>query len=328
MSHKQVWQRKRFSVAHLMGSLFALDQLQYINGCLPLVVYSSRVSNHSFFLKVLFTLFLQYLQSEYNKPHSQGVSSPLHNKLELFNTWQINENTFTKKVKNSTSLINKVFYIYSKVFASWLKFSDPPEGSDDGAGGAPVAVPPVLPRSQEVLSASVVGVLVEDPVAIHIITGVDVAVMETVRHTGTVIHELHHVTTEVGFLVDTQSVGASVLQEQSEKSIRCRLTNINPKVVTVRRTWTWTWIYHWNHPARADTATEAHPPLVVGVLAPPHEVLVAHKVGSLVDHEAAALHPDGVAPAEVRVKVCAVIAALIAPTLEVLVLVKDNLRKK
>ena len=52
---------------------------------------------------------------------------------------------------------------------------------------------------------------------------------------------------------------------------------------------------------------------------------MAHEVGSLIDHEAAALHPDGVAAAEVRVKVRAVVAALIAPTLEVLVLVKDNL---
>ena len=52
---------------------------------------------------------------------------------------------------------------------------------------------------------------------------------------------------------------------------------------------------------------------------------MAHEVGSFIDHEAATLHPDGVAAAEVRVKVCAVIAALIAPTLEVFVLVKDNL---
>lgn len=52
---------------------------------------------------------------------------------------------------------------------------------------------------------------------------------------------------------------------------------------------------------------------------------MAHEIGSLIDHEAATLHPDGVATTEVRVKVCAVIAALIAPTLEVFVLVKDNL---
>lgn len=83
--------------------------------------------------------------------------------------------------------------------------------------------------------------------------------------------------------------------------------------------------YHWNHPAGADTATEAHPPLVVRILSPPHEILVAHKVGSLIDHKAAALYPDGVAATEVQMKVCAVITALIAPTLEVLVLVKDNL---
>lgn len=40
------------------------------------------------------------------------------------------------------------------------------------------------------------------------------AVVETVGHTGTVIHELHHVTAEVGLLVDAQSVGASVLMDK------------------------------------------------------------------------------------------------------------------
>lgn len=40
------------------------------------------------------------------------------------------------------------------------------------------------------------------------------AVVETVRHTGTVIHELHHVAAEVGLLVDAQSVGASVLTDK------------------------------------------------------------------------------------------------------------------
>ncbi len=43
------------------------------------------------------------------------------------------------------------------------------------------------------------------------------AVMETVRHTGTVIHELHHVTTEVRLLIDAQSVGASILWDQKKK---------------------------------------------------------------------------------------------------------------
>lgn len=54
---------------------------------------------------------------------------------------------------------------------------------------------------------------------------------------------------------------------------------------------------------------------------------MTHEVGPFVDHEAAALHLDGVAAAEVRVKVCAVVAALITSTLEVLVLIKDDLIK-
>lgn len=107
-----------------------------------------------------------------------------------------------------------MFDIY-RVSLWWLKFSDPSEGANDGTGSAPVAVPPVLPRSQEVLPASVVGVLVEDPVAVHDITGVDVAVMETVRHTGAVVHELHHVTVEIWFLIDPQSVRPSVLWDHT-----------------------------------------------------------------------------------------------------------------
>lgn len=54
---------------------------------------------------------------------------------------------------------------------------------------------------------------------------------------------------------------------------------------------------------------------------------MTHEVRPFIDHEAATLHLDGVAAAEVRVKVCAVITALITPTLEVLVLIKDNLIK-
>ncbi len=59
------------------------------------------------------------------------------------------------------------------------------------------------------------------------------AVMETVRHTGTVIHELHHVTTEVRLLIDTQSVGASILWEQREKGfIKCWHVFCNHKFPT------------------------------------------------------------------------------------------------
>lgn len=83
--------------------------------------------------------------------------------------------------------------------------------------------------------------------------------------------------------------------------------------------------YHGDHAAGADAAAEAHPALVLGVLAAPHEVLVARVAGPLVDHEAPTLHTDGVAAAEVAVQVGAVAATLIAPPLEVPVLVKNDL---
>lgn len=94
-----------------------------------------------------------------------------------------------------------------------LKLGDPPEGADNGTGSTPVAVPPVLPSSQEVLPAPVVGVLVEDPVSIHDVTRVHVAVVETVRHTGAIVHELHHVAAKVRLLEDAQPVGATILGE-------------------------------------------------------------------------------------------------------------------
>lgn len=121
-------------------------------------------------------------------------------------------------LKNSTSLINTFRYLQQHL-APWLKFSDSLEGANDGTGGTPVAVSPVLSSSQEVLSASVIGVLIEDPVAIHNITRVDVAVMETVRQTGTVIHELHHVAAEVWLFIDAQPIGASILWDQKQQRL-------------------------------------------------------------------------------------------------------------
>lgn len=46
------------------------------------------------------------------------------------------------------------------------------------------------------------------------------AMMETVRHTGTVIHEFHHVTAEVRLLIDSQSVGATVLLGQRKRTTK------------------------------------------------------------------------------------------------------------
>ena len=75
----------------------------------------------------------------------------------------------------------------------------------------------------------------------------------------------------------------------------------------------------------AAHAPHAH---VVGVLAPPHEVLVAHVVGAVVAHEAAAVHPAGVAPAHVGGHVSAVAAAVIGAALEVPLLVEGDLETR
>lgn len=78
--------------------------------------------------------------------------------------------------------------------------------------------------------------------------------------------------------------------------------------------------------AGADRVAEAHPLLVVGVLAPPQEVLVALVVGALIEHPAAAVHADGVAAAEVGLQVGVVAAALVVAALETAVLVEGDLQ--
>ena len=83
--------------------------------------------------------------------------------------------------------------------------------------------------------------------------------------------------------------------------------------------------YHGDHAARLDTTAHSHHAHVVGVLAPPHVELVSHEVGAVVDHEAAALHPAGLAPVQVGGHVGAVAHALIGAALEVPLLVENDL---
>lgn len=86
------------------------------------------------------------------------------------------------------------------------------------------------------------------------------------------------------------------------------------------------WAYHWNHAAGANAVVDTDHTLVVGVLPPAQEVLVAQIVRSLVHHETAALHTNRIAAVEVRVKVGTVAHALVVPTLEISVLVENNLQ--
>lgn len=83
--------------------------------------------------------------------------------------------------------------------------------------------------------------------------------------------------------------------------------------------------YLGDHTAGPDTVVDADRSLVIRVVSSPQVVLVTCVVGPLVDHEAAALHPDGVASVEVGMEVGAVTAALVGAPLEVLVFVEYDL---
>ena len=80
-----------------------------------------------------------------------------------------------------------------------------------------------------------------------------------------------------------------------------------------------------DHATGPDTVVHAGRAQVVGVVPPLHEELVPREAGAVVDHEHAALHPDGAAAVEHGVQVGAVAHALIVRASEVPVLVEDDL---
>ena len=86
--------------------------------------------------------------------------------------------------------------------------------------------------------------------------------------------------------------------------------------------------YHGDHAAGPHTVAHAHHAHVVRVLAPLHEELVTHEVGTVVDLEAAALHSDGVAAVEVGVQVGTVTHALMVTATEVSILEEDDLQRQ
>lgn len=86
--------------------------------------------------------------------------------------------------------------------------------------------------------------------------------------------------------------------------------------------------YRREHLAGADAVVEAHPPVVVRVLARAENVLVSHVVRFLVEHAVAAADTEGVAVVEVPKGVHAVTAALPVAALEVAALVEDDLEER
>lgn len=83
--------------------------------------------------------------------------------------------------------------------------------------------------------------------------------------------------------------------------------------------------YRGDHAAGPDTVIHACHAQVVRVFPPPHEVLVPHVVWAVINHEHAALHPDGAAAVEHGVQVSTVAHTLIVTASKVSVLVEDDL---
>lgn len=74
-------------------------------------------------------------------------------------------------------------------------------------------MPPVLPRTQEVLASPVIGVFVQHPVALQDICRGDVTGVETLVKVGAVFHQLQVLTREVRALKDFHPVVPIILEK-------------------------------------------------------------------------------------------------------------------
>lgn len=113
---------------------------------------------------------------------------------------------------------------------------DAAERLDSWGRRTPVDGLPVLLLVQEVLPASIVGQLVENPGTVQHLTGVDLSHVKLLHDGRAVFSGFVHLTIKIPFLKDLNLILASARQ--------------------------------MNSPAGADAVVEAHPVLVLGVLAP------------------------------------------------------------
>lgn len=140
-----------------------------------------------------------------------------------------------------------------------------------------------------------------------------------------VVRQLVHLAAVVLPLVDLHPELPPVLLEEDTASRTClsQATTRPPKETYRGDHATGAHGVHHRHAHHAHHAPDT---LEIRVLASLQEHLVAHEAGVVVGHEAAILHPAGVAAVKVRVDVGAVAATVVGPTLEVPLLVENDLR--
>ena len=212
-----------------------------------------------------------------------------------------------------------------------LHIHDTPHAHKPTAAHTHVPEAPVLSRPQVHHPAPVVGLLVQQPVAVHHLAGHAVGHAVAVLDVAAVFHQLVHLTAKVLPFIDPHSELASVLFVMKTQNVSIlRYVLSQNKVVCCKPCVTGAFIlkitYHGNHAARPNAISHSHHAHVIGVLAPSHKILVSHEVGTLIDHDATALHPAGLTPAQVGGHIRTVTAGLIRATLKVPVLVEDDLK--
>lgn len=101
-----------------------------------------------------------------------------------------------------------------------VEVSDSPERADPWTSATPVAVPAVFAGSQVVGSSPVVGLVVQQPVAVNYIARVNVRHTETVLDVGAIIAHLMHLAAHVWTFIQSYFVRATVLQEKEHLQVR------------------------------------------------------------------------------------------------------------
>lgn len=104
-----------------------------------------------------------------------------------------------------------------KVRSHLVEVGDSPEGTNPWTGAAPVTVSAVLSGPQVVGSSPVVGLVIQQPVAIDHVAGVNVGHAEAVLDVGAVVADLLHLAGHVWALVQPYFVGTTVLQREREQ---------------------------------------------------------------------------------------------------------------
>lgn len=146
--------------------------------------------------------------------------------------------------KNSQTERHVQYCALSKVFSELEAFPKPPcsseilrdrsvvqdafDGSDPGAPAAPLAEPLVLSGPDQVHPAPVVRVLVEEPVAFGDVAGEDVVHVEAVHDAGTVVHQVHHLTSELETLVQAHVERPGLLLIKGERSQLVKHSGADP----------------------------------------------------------------------------------------------------